>query len=334
MISKLTNKIESQSTISYLDIGARWGISWPWSQIQSDKLEVFLVEPDLEEAEILKKQGYSNVLPYALWGKETELTLKINNLPATSSVFEPNLKFLKQFPDSQRFEAREKINIKTKTIDGLASEGELNSIDFVKIDVQGGEHEILQGGENFLKNNIVGLEVEVEFAEMYQNQPLFSDIDIFVRGKLGLELWDIRKVYWKYNQKKYKAPLKGRLIFGDALYLRPATSLDSWLSPMDNKDATLKMKALITVSIAYGYLDYALTLLSADYIDKYLSLDSKESYILQIHKISNGFYPFKNGNRWLYRGLNVLMKIFEPSYKGFGTADSNLGSKKRLFFWN
>jgi FkbM family methyltransferase len=334
MFIKFTNKIVSQSKIYYLDIGARWGISWPWSAIQSDKLEVFLVEPDPEEAALLQKQGHGKVLPYALWNKETELTLNINNLPATSSVLKPNIKFLNQFPDSQRFESNETVNLKTKTIDGLASEGELKSIDFVKIDVQGGEYAILKGGEDFFKNNIVGLEVEVEFAEMYQNQPLFSDVDIFVREKLGLELWDIRKVYWKYKQNKYQAPLKGRLIFGDALYLRPALSLDSWLSEMDKDTASSKMKALITSAIAYGYLDYASTLLSKDYSDKYISKETKEQYIQQVKKISKGFYPFKNGNKLIYRVLSVLMKIFEPSYKGFGTADSNLGSKKRLFFWN
>ena len=61
-------------------------------------------------------------------------------------------------------------------------------------------------GARFFKQNIVGLEVEVEFAHMYKNQPLFSDVDVFVREKLGLELWDISKVYWKYQQKKYQTP--------------------------------------------------------------------------------------------------------------------------------
>ncbi len=107
---------------------------------------------------------------------------------------------------------------------------EIDSVDFVKIDVQGGELAILQGGEKFFKENIIGLEVEVSFAPMYINQPLFSDVDIFAREKLGLELWDIRKAYWKYKQKKYKTPLKGRLIFGDALYLRPIPTLDGWLA--------------------------------------------------------------------------------------------------------
>ena len=114
--------------------------------------------------------------------------------------------FLQQFEDAQRFKVKEKITIKTKTIDSLVQSNQIDTIDFVKMDVQGGELAILQGGEKFFKKNIIGLEVEVEFAPMYINQPLFSDVDIFARERLGLELWDIRKTYWKYKQKKYKTP--------------------------------------------------------------------------------------------------------------------------------
>ena len=330
----LTNKIKSKNKIYLLDIGARWGVNWPWSSLQKDRLEVILVEPDPVEVEVLIKQGQGMVIPYALWSKEVELELYINNNPATSSVYKANMDFLRQFEDANRFEAKETIALKTKTVDGLAKNKEIDSVDFVKLDVQGGEFDILQGGEEFFKKNIVGLEVEVEFAQMYQDQPLFSDVDIFVREKLGLELWDIRKVYWKYKQKKYQIPLKGRLIFGDALYLRPALSLDKWLSSMDKDKAVSKFEALITTTIAYGYLDYTSTLLSSDFTDKYLDKDLKKSYKLQINDIASGFYPFKNGNKWLYRVFCVLAKTFQPSHEGFAISDANLGSKKRMFFWN
>jgi len=217
----------NKNKVALLDIGARDGIGWPWIAVKSNSLDVILVEPDPVEAKVLEGKNQGKVLPYALWSEETELTLNINNSPGTSSVFEANMPFLQQFEDVQRFEVKDKVFIKTKTIDGLAQSNEINSVDFVKIDVQGGELAILQGGEKFFKNNIVGLEAEVEFAPMYKNQPLFSDVDVFVREQLGLELWDIRKSYWKYKQQKYKGPLKGRLIFGDALYLRPTYTVSS-----------------------------------------------------------------------------------------------------------
>jgi FkbM family methyltransferase len=316
-----------------LDIGARDGIGWPWRTAPNNILDVVLVEPDPVEAKILEKQGQGKVIPYALWSEETELTLNINNSPGTSSVFESNMSFLQQFGDAQRFIAKDKINIKTKTIDGLAQNNEISVVDFVKIDVQGGELAILQGGESFFKQNIVGLEVEVEFALMYKDQPLFSDIDIFVREKLGLELWDIRKTYWKYKHQKYQVPLKGRLIFGDALYLRPVSTLNDWLSVMDKDVATSKLHALIITTVAYGFLDYTLAIINAEFTNKYLTEEDKDIFVNHINDISSGFYPFKNGNTLLYRILNVLTHSFKPTYDGWANGESHIGSRKKLFFW-
>jgi len=44
-------------------------------------------------------------------------------------------------------------------------------------------------------NNVVGIEVEVEFSELYEKQPLFNDVDNFIRDK-GFELFDLRRGYW------------------------------------------------------------------------------------------------------------------------------------------
>ena len=168
-----------------LDIGARFGVGFPWSSAKSDNLNLILVEPDPEEAASLKSHHQGDILPYALWSKETELVLNINKSAGTSSIFEPNISFLRQFDDSERFDAVSKIILKTKTIDGLVDTGELTDLDFMKIDVQGAELEILKGGLNYLKNNLVGLEVEVEFSSIYEDQPLFSEVETFVRQELG-----------------------------------------------------------------------------------------------------------------------------------------------------
>jgi hypothetical protein len=40
------------------------------------------------------------------------------------------------------------------------------------------------------------------------------------------------------------------LIFGDALYLRPVSTLNDWLSVMDKDVATSKLHALIITTVA------------------------------------------------------------------------------------
>ena len=321
--------------LSLLDIGARGGIGQPWDSIKGSDLNVILVEPDPIEAELLMQKHQGDVLPYALWSEETKLTLNINNSPGTSSVLEPNMPFLKQFDESQRFEAKSKILISTKTIDGLFINSKLTDVDFMKIDIQGAELNVLKGGVNYLKNNLVGLESEVEFSTIYQNQPLFSELEIFVRQELGLELWDIRKTYWKYSQKRYKNPIKGRLIFGDALFLRPLSNLDDWLLGMDKEKAKTKLNMLIATSLTYGYLDYAYAILNAEFINKYMNDEDKENFRVNIDKLHRSIYPFKNGLNLIYMPLQMLANCFKPNHMGWGSVDNNnhLGSRKKSYFW-
>ena len=321
--------------LSLLDIGARFGVGLPWISAKSENLNLILVEPDPEEAAALKKHHQGGVLPYALWSSETELVLNINKSAGTSSIYEPNNSFLSQFEDMSRFEAKSKVKLKTKTIDGLVNTGELTDLDFMKIDVQGAELEILKGGLNYLKNNLVGLEVEVEFSQIYKDQPLFSEVEIFVRQELGLELWDIRKTYWKYSQDRKENACKGRLIFGDALFLRPISTLDNWLIGMNSEKATAKLHMLITSAIAYGYIDYVDAILKIDFVDKYLSKEDKEEFNNHVAKLHKSIYPFKNGVGLLHRFFQVLANCFKPTHAGWASVDSSnhLGSRKKGSFW-
>ena len=55
------------------------------------------------------------------------------------------------------------------------------TFDFFKIDVQGAELAVFQGGERVLRNALLA-QTEVEFVELYENQPLFADVDILLRS--------------------------------------------------------------------------------------------------------------------------------------------------------
>ena len=198
-----------------LDVGARDGLCEPFSNFDKSTVTPILVEPDKDEAKRLSKVKDNDseiILPYALWDKSGELTLNINKSPGTSSIFKPNFEELDKFPECDRFLNEKKVKLEGKTICELVANGVINDIDFMKVDVQGGELQVIRGGGEFLKDNLIGIEVEVEFLEMYKNQPLFGDVEKYIRTHLGLELWDIKKYYWKYKTKKIWAhQLKGEL---------------------------------------------------------------------------------------------------------------------------
>ena len=58
----------------------------------------------------------------------------------------------------------------------------IEKIDFIKLDVQGSELTILSNAKRLLESCLL-VQVEVEFVELYEGQPLFSDVDNFMRSR-------------------------------------------------------------------------------------------------------------------------------------------------------
>ena len=81
-------------------------------------------------------------------------------------------------------------------------------IDILKLDLQGYELEALKGAERSLPSTKLIL-IEVEFVPLYENQPLFGDIDVFLRER-GFSLLNLYEL-WTHPD--------GQLTSGDAIYL-------------------------------------------------------------------------------------------------------------------
>jgi len=82
-------------------------------------------------------------------------------------------------------------------------------IDILKLDLQGGELAALRGcGEALLRSTKI-IELEAMFAEVYDGQPLFADVDAFLRGA-GFRLYNLYDLYTHDD---------GQLLQGDAVYV-------------------------------------------------------------------------------------------------------------------
>lgn len=321
--------------LALLDVGARDGVQHPWSALRAAIFQV-LVEPEPEEAARLAARlgpEEGTVLPVALWRERGELTLYVTKTRGCSSLYRPNRAFLDQFPESDRFEVEREIRVDTDTVDALAGEGVLPTVDFAKIDVQGAELDILKGGRGHFGAQLVGLEVEVEFCSMYEGQPLFSDVESFVRTALGLEIWDIRKTYWKHRNAIHAGPRKGRLIFGDALFLRPVRGLAAWFEALNPAAAAEKCAMLVAAALAYGYADYAAAVLAAPETRAFLAAEPRQRLEKAARAMGKGLRPFVEGHDRLFLLLDALARTVEPSHRGWATSGRALGSRRRGPFW-
>ena len=239
--------------IVYVDIGARWGIAEPWISFD-DFLTVIAFEPDSVECEKLNaraQEGQKQIryFPIGLSDKRGEATLYLTKSPGCSSMLKPNKKLLIDFPHVERFEIEKEIKLHTETLDSFLDKNSIENIDFVKIDTQGTELNILQGSEKALSGDVLAIEVEVEFSQLYEGQPLFAEVDNYLRNK-GFSLFDLNRHRWKRKNVPHNMPCRGQLVFGDALYLK--TDLEENIRRLE-KGKALKF---IFISALLGYYDY------------------------------------------------------------------------------
>lgn len=95
----------------------------------------------------------------------------------------------------------------------------------------------------------LGVESEVEFLELYENQPLFGDVCKFMNDN-GFEFYDF-VVEYRYGRKELNR--KGQLAFADALFLRtPEWVCENYLNKVIDE---YKVWNYIKICTVYNKLD-------------------------------------------------------------------------------
>jgi FkbM family methyltransferase len=222
------------------------------------------------------KNSDRRYLPYFI-GDGTEQTFHECNFPMTSSLFEPNSELLEKFQNLEELtRVIKKYPVQTTRLDDIP---EIKGTDFLKVDVQGAELMVFQGAVEILKEVLV-IQTEVEFAPMYKKQPLFSDIDKFLRS-LGFQfhrLVDSRgRVFKPLSLNNQPAALMSQWLWGDAIYVRDFMAFDN-VQPL----ALLKLAAILHEN--YRSFDLAAYALSA-----YDRLAKSKMQAAYIQKLLNPF---------------------------------------------
>ena len=250
----------ASSPLTVVDGGASGGTNPRWAPFDR-YLRVIGFEPDRRAFEILQAapRGQAEVryINHALNNTPSEVTFHMTSMQQCSSMFRPNASWLRRFRDEHQadYEVVETTTAEATTLDIALKEAGIADVDFVELDTQGSELLILQGATETLASSVFGVEVEVEFIELYEGQPLFADVDQFLRP-LGFELFDLTGAYWKRRVGERVGGRKGQIVFGDALYLSSTEKLFS-LGPGHPVSKPKVLKA-IAVCVAYGYYDFAL----------------------------------------------------------------------------
>lgn len=150
---------------------------------------------------------------FAVSDKVGEASFYCNNFDQTNSLYESS-DLIESF--NVILETKEKITVKTTTLDDYFKSNNLKFIDILKLDIQGGELDALKGAEKLLNEKKIKLIYsEIELVELYKNQPLFLEVSNYLDSKGYL-------IYGIYNLNFDE---RGRILWCDIIYIEKGFSL-------------------------------------------------------------------------------------------------------------
>jgi FkbM family methyltransferase len=315
-----------QSPLVLVDVGASGGLQPKWSRA-ARFLRVVEFEPDKDEFQRLVATGAGNmrrVLNTALYKRQGMLPFYRTRDRQWSSILKPNHRVLDKFPHSEGHDIEQVGEIEVSPLDQQLTQADIQDVDVLKLDTQGSELFILEGAQQTL-SRVFTVEVEVEFVPLYEDQPLFSDVEAFLK-RFGFQLFDLNSRYWKRKAGKDCGNPKGQLVCADALFLRTSESFLSMLQAGGRANSRQKLLRALSLCAFYGYIDYALELLEGS-----KDLLSKEQVTLLDRILKNDIpistrIPNMRG-RWraaefFYR----LYKLFRPTRGIYSSGGRGLGN--------
>ncbi len=193
-------------------IGPRYSI---WVRNRLIKAAGF--EADEQECKRLMSRSRGvDYYPFALGGNNDKQVFFVTEYPACSSCLEPNMEFLSAYPIRQWFQILKKIEIPLHRFDSLYEDKKVNLLpDFLHIDVQGFEFQVLEGMGKYI-DNISCVEIESHLKHLYKGQKLFFEMKTYLESK-GFFLRDI----------EYQGAFEGEVVELNAFFCRTKDGLDA-----------------------------------------------------------------------------------------------------------
>jgi FkbM family methyltransferase len=277
------------------DIGARGG-PLDWTTFFAPFAGYFACEPDASARMQLKKaveaaHPWANVtiVPEALASKSGVVTLHVTQHEGMSSLLKPNVAIARTFGLANEFTVERQIDVPAITLDEAARNYGFEDLALIKVDTQGTELSILESGKKLIAESVQGIFVEVEFREFYHGQPLFSEVELFLR-QYGFELISLEPVTSRRTSTELRIGYSRReIIWAHAMFIKRAAD-----AAMVGEE---KMFRHITQQLAIGM--------------------AREQFDLAAERLVNPQYQAQLRSRNLTIGLGELEACIRRLYSGW-----------------
>jgi len=184
--------IKGEGIINLIDVGAIGNLPSPWFENSKKIKNLLAFEPNdaaIQQANYIK-------VDKALWSSEEEKDFYIYNQIDGSSLYKQNYDYVDEHFDELKNNGNiklanswhhrstlvktEKLSCTTLDLVLLGLDDKIE-FDFVKIDCQGAEYEILKGAEEFLKTSCIGLHLELFNIPLYKNIKLLPEVAEYLK---------------------------------------------------------------------------------------------------------------------------------------------------------
>lgn len=214
-----------------VDIGALWGMHERWKALGAS-LKAFCFEADHAECDRLNAAAEPGVryIPEVIAGKVGLATFHETKFTASSGLYPVNEKFFGRLLNRENAKILHARKVTTQTLDMARSEYGIQEMDFIKLDTEGAELEILQATD---LGSTFGVYTEFRFHREINGTPAFHELDAYMRSQ-GFMLYDLEfsrqsrsglpyrgpKLQYTNGERLYVHTESGQIMDGNALYLR------------------------------------------------------------------------------------------------------------------
>lgn len=243
-----------------LDVGSRDGME-PDLLPAAFAIDAVGFELDQEECQRLNQSDSGpwrsiRYLPTALAGDTGARTLHMAQDPVSSSLLPPLQETGQRFDNTAYSTIVGTTDVDTLSLDQAVDHFHLAAPDYLKLDTEGLELEILEGAETAL-TTVLAIKTEVGFMNFRAGQPPARALDAFLADREFELMALISPAYWRrhghvvhpYMGQEILPYSRGQLAHGDFLYMKHPDAL-----PPDQPENHLKAAWLAMI---YGYFDRA-----------------------------------------------------------------------------
>lgn len=258
------NGVLKNQKIKCIDVGTAGGLQPHWYRM-FDNIILLGFEPHPESYAklngifeekiksgdfIIRNEGVSEV--------DGEKVLYALNAPTGSSLLEPDTES-EYVKDSDYFLPYREIKVKTVSINSALKREKFNSLDAIKLDIQGYEYQVMNSLSSDTLSNLLVAELEINLLDCYKGQKSLSEYLEFFK-KNQFTLLDMRTArgsipvngdYDFYEQvfgkkKNYEPSIAQRLAEVDAVFIK---DFDSVIAQRD----ALKIRRFTALLCVYNF---------------------------------------------------------------------------------